>query len=160
MFSIKPYAMVGVFAAAALFSSPSAHALGLSAGPAAARAGAENPALVEVQYQERRSRVRRGQVAHQPRPARRSASNRHAVAAGLGAVAAIGVIGAVAAANARPARQHYHQQPNYHPAYQSHSHHYDSGYHHVAAPVCRMRNEELYNRNGVYRGVYQVRVCH
>ena len=106
------------------------------------------PNIVKAQYQRQRV-VRRAPVARSNVAVRRNASNRRAVAAGVGAVAAIGVIGAVAAANRRPARQQYY---------------YDQGYYPAAAPVyaqpvCRVRNEELYNRNGVYRGVFQVQDC-
>ena len=152
MFSIKPFAIAGLLAAAALFSASDSHAIGLSAGAASARPAAEESNIVNVQYQRQRA-VRRAPVARNTVVVRRGVSNRRAVAAGVGAAAAIGVIGAVAAANARPARQRYYDQG-----------YYEQGYYPAAAPVyaqpaCRVRNEQLYNANGVYRGVFQVRDC-
>ena len=146
--SIKPFAIASFLAAAAVFTASPSNAMGLAAGASSARASAEDTNIVKAQYQRQRV-VRRAPVARSNVAVRRSASNRRAVAAGVGAVAAIGVIGAVAAANRRPARQQYY---------------YDQGYYPAAAPVyaqpvCRVRNEELYNRNGVYRGVFQVQDC-
>lgn len=151
MSSIKSFTLAGIFAAAALFSAAPASAMGLAAGASSARAGAADTNLVTVQYRQRAVRhnvVRRAPIARDSVYVRRNASNRRAVAAGVGALAAVGVIGAVAAANARPRQQYYYEQ----------------GYYPAAAPVyaqprCRVRSEELYNRNGVYRGVFQVQDC-
>jgi hypothetical protein len=165
MSSFKPFVIAGILAAATLFSASPSNAIGLSAGASSARLTADDVNIVKAQYQRRV--VRRAPVARHAVHSRRSASNRRAIAAGVGAVAAIGVIGAVAAANARPARQHYVYDRGYHPShgyFPSHGHHPSHGFHRAAAPVyaqpvCRVRNEELFNRNGVYRGVFQVQDC-
>ncbi|MBX9758524.1 MAG: hypothetical protein K2Y29_07070 [Beijerinckiaceae bacterium] len=155
MSSIKSFTLVGFLAAAAVFSAAPSNAMGLAAGAATTRAAASDTNILNVQYRERAMRpgvrnnvVRRAPVARNTVVVRRNAYNRRAVAAGVGAVAAVGVIGAVAAANARPRQQYYYEQ----------------GYYPAAAPVyaqprCRVRSEELYNRNGVYRGVFQVQDC-
>jgi hypothetical protein len=147
--SIKPFAIASFLAAAAVFSASPSNATGLAAGAASARASADDTNIVKAQYQRQRA-VRRAPVARNTVVVRRGVSNRRAVAAGVGAAAAIGVIGAVAAANARPARQqYYYGEQGYYPAAAPV----------YAQPVCRVRNEELYNRNGVYRGVFQVQDC-
>jgi hypothetical protein len=171
---VRIFGIAGFLAAAAIVSAAPGHAVGLSAGASSARFSAQDANLVQVQYYDRRVRatnravyvnrpvrVNRPVVVNRPVYRANRVATRRAIAVGVGAAA---VVGAVAAANAR---QHYRYQPPYyaapygypaaHPGYaaQTWGHTYAQSH----APVCRLRNEELFNRNGVYRGVFQVRDC-
>ena len=151
MFSIKEITFAATLAlSAAVFAQASASAMNFSAGAASAVPSIDDSNLVQVQFGGRPVRARPG-----VRPGRGGAvivnrgRNRNVgrgVAAGIGAVAAVGLVGAAIASNRQSRR--YNQ--------------YDNQYY--QEPVrfqqqCFMREMDLYDRNGVPRGVFPVQVC-
>ena len=151
MFSIKEITFAATLAlSAAVFAPASASAMNFSAGAASAVPSIDDSNLVQVQFGGRPVRARPG-----VRPGRGGAvivnrgRNRNVgrgVAAGIGAVAAVGLVGAAIASNRQSRR--YNQ--------------YDNQYY--QEPVrfqqqCFMREMDLYDRNGVPRGVFPVQVC-
>jgi hypothetical protein len=160
MFSIKEITFAATLAlSVAIFAPSSASAMNFSAGAASAIPSIDDSNLVQVQYGGRPVRARPGVrpgVRTGVRPSRGGAvivnrgRNRNVgrgVAAGIGAAAAVGLVGAAIAANSRQSRR-YNQ--------------YDTQYY--QEPVrfqqqCFMREMDLYDRNGVPRGVFPVQVC-
>ncbi len=151
MFSIKEITLAATLAlSAAVFAPASASAMNFSAGAASAVPSIDDSNLVQVQFGGRPVRARPG-----VRPGRGGAvivnrgRNRNVgrgVAAGIGAVAAVGLVGAAIASNRQSRR----------------SNQYDNQYY--QEPVrfqqqCFMREMDLYDRNGVPRGVFPVQVC-
>ncbi len=147
MFSIKEITLAATLAlSAAVFAPASASAMNFSAGAASAVPSIDDSNLVQVQFGGRPVRARPG-----VRPGRGGAvivnrgRNRN-VGRGVAAVAAVGLVGAAIASNRQSRR----------------SNQYDNQYY--QEPVrfqqqCFMREMDLYDRNGVPRGVFPVQVC-
>ena len=155
MACIKQFAFAAaVSISAAFFVTNAASAMNLSGGAASTRAIIDTSNLVEVQFNNNRQRARPGRRGPavvnrgrgRPVIVNRGGRNRgvgRGVAAGIGAAAAVGLVGAAIAAGSRPAAAApYYDDPVV-----------------VVREECFFRNEELFNRNGVPRGVFQVRIC-